>query len=413
MHEIAMDGWHSRGGFSSTQEDLAFRYVTACSSNDIPAVTTLLDDCGVPVDSGESGCCGHYPAVLGACKLGHAELVVFLLQRNAIPEHQDCDGFQGNPIFSCADRKRKGSGGARNDAVIAALVEHYYAPKCWNRDVSDVWTGAVGGGLSTLAEVRARDWWNRGKQGSKFSAEDLCALLMFCGVEEHLAPTLLHEVVEGGDLGGVRRILGDGVAVRKLVNRENFCGETPLVSAADRYWQEPGEEWRSNMLGIMRSLLEAGAMLGGAEEEGSVLENCWWGYLGQLGPDEAGGDKAEEDAAFLATLPAELLRGARRKHPHRVRAALDRLRRVVPAVGKVAIVLQRVYEEVSLRPGNTGMMRAKRDFERRAARGDGDESGGGGGGGGGGAVGGGGGGGGASEGSVLPAPSAPPTTVNA
>ena len=85
----------------------------------------------------------------------------------------------------------------------------------------------------------------------------------------------------------------------------------------------------------------------------------------------------------------------------------------MPAVGKVAIVLQRVYEEVSLRPGNTGMMRAKRDFERRAARGDGDESGGGGGGGGGGAVGGGGGGGGASEGSVLPAPSAPPTTVNA
>ena len=96
-------------------------------------------------------------------------------------------------------------------------------------------------------------------------------------MEEHLAPTLLHEAVEGGELVGVRRILGDGVAARKLVNRENLYDETPLVSAADKYWQDPGEEWRSNMLTIMRSLLEAGAMLGGAGEEVSVLENCWGG----------------------------------------------------------------------------------------------------------------------------------------
>ena len=383
---VYQDGWHSRGDFSSSQKDLASRYVSACASNDLPAVRTLLEDCGVPVDSGESGCCGHYPAVLGVCTLGHAELAAFLLRRGAVPEHQDCDGFRGNPIFSCANRKRTGGGDARNDAVIAALVEHYYAPKRWH-DISDVWTGAAGGGAATLAEVRARDWWNRGKQGSQFSAEDLCALLMYCGVEEHLP--LLHEAVEGGDLEGVRRILGDGVAVRKLVNRGNFCGETPLVAAASRYWQEPGGEWRSNMLGIMRSLLGAGAMLGGAEEEGCVLEECWWGYLGELGgkkarlgisPDEAAGDNAEDDAAFLTTLPAALLRGARRNHPHRVRAAMDRLRRVVPAVGKVAVVLRRMYEEVSFRPENSGMMRAKQDFERRAVQGGGDGGGVGGGG---------------------------------
>ncbi len=47
------DGWHSRGDFSSSQKDLASRYVSACASNDLPAVRTLLEDCGVPVDSGE------------------------------------------------------------------------------------------------------------------------------------------------------------------------------------------------------------------------------------------------------------------------------------------------------------------------------------------------------------------------
>lgn len=37
---------------------------------------------------------------------------------------------------------------------------------------------------------------------------------------------------------------------------------------------------------------------------------------------------------------------------------MDRLR-VVPAVGKVAVVMRRMYEVVSCRPDNSGMMRAK------------------------------------------------------
>ena len=50
---------------AAASRQLARAYVRAGERGDLVEVERLLG-CGVPVDSGVSGCCGHYPIIIGA-----------------------------------------------------------------------------------------------------------------------------------------------------------------------------------------------------------------------------------------------------------------------------------------------------------------------------------------------------------
>ena len=65
--------WHQRShACSEAQRELAREYVRAGERGDVVEVERLLK-CGVPVDSGCSGCCGHYPIIIEACNCGHVQ----------------------------------------------------------------------------------------------------------------------------------------------------------------------------------------------------------------------------------------------------------------------------------------------------------------------------------------------------
>ncbi|GMI00322.1 hypothetical protein TrLO_g11360 [Triparma laevis f. longispina] len=289
--------WHDRNfQCSEEQRSLAQKFVSACKQNNIKEVKHLLNEALVPVNSGESGCCGHFPAIIEAIKLGHVELTNLLLLRGAKPEHEECMGPPCSQLISCGLQKLqklKNVGGRtqlQNEKIISALLLHYYS-KFWGEKSSD---------------------WN---------------------------------------LGEIRAI---------------ECGETPMVVAVEEYWNY-FDEARSNKLEIIRLLINAGAVQTEDEWE-ETLEMYWNNYLWE---NEGGGEylafsNAIHDEQFLAIPAATLLMTAKKCHPFRVKKASIRFKRIGKCVGKLALALRTWYEEISYRPGNSGMLKAQAEFEQLA-----------------------------------------------
>lgn len=199
--------WHDRNfQCSEEQRSLAQKFVSACKQNNIEEVKHLLNEALVPVNSGESGCCGHFPAIMEAIKLGHVELTTLLLLRGAKPEHEECMGPPCSPLISCGLQKLqklKNVGGRtqlQNEKIISALLLHYYS-KFWGKKSSD-WN---------LGEIRAIEWWR--KSCPDFSKKHLGALLLFLGIQTYpdkWGSLALQEAIREGNINQVRNALNGG-----------------------------------------------------------------------------------------------------------------------------------------------------------------------------------------------------------
>jgi hypothetical protein len=359
-----MPPWHERcHECSEAQRELAREYVRAGERGDLVEVERLLGR-GVPVDSGWSGCCGHYPIIIGACDRGDVELVEMLLDHGAEPEHDECAGQSANPIFSCAlQRKfpmRPMTDGSRrtaeqNDAILTALLERSYVCDFVAMRLTP----------EQLAQLRGRPWWERGGQGQRFNDDDQRAMLIDAGVERFTANARLFEAcAEACTLESApfdaRRALEAGADVRA---RDRTRGCSSALEVVLQYWSDwSRDEPHARGLEVIRVLLEHGAMVDGAEAV-AALDECadlisMWGLDGE-------GD----DAPLQRFPPAVVIRSAQVCHPYRVRCAWRKWRRIAPLVGRWRKALCALYDEVAHRPGNSAMCAAMDDFAACAAAG--------------------------------------------
>ena len=214
MEAMERWGWHSRRpGLSEEQLERCKRYVSAAEVGDVDEVLRLLET-GMPVNSGTSGICGHYPVIIDACKRGDIAMVSLLLQHGAIPKHDESAGEDANPIFSCALQKRfpdtpmcDGSHrtAVQNEAILSLLVNFHYL---------DVWR-QLQRREAYASDLDGREWWSRGEMGAGFDDDDLLALLR--DVAGHLLVDsdeyALHDACERGDIAAARALIARGADV--------------------------------------------------------------------------------------------------------------------------------------------------------------------------------------------------------
>ena len=348
------NAWHSRNySITAEQRDAAGRYCSASKRGDVDEVLRLIDS-GIPIDSGESGCCGHFPIVIGACERGDVKLVQELLTRGAIPIHQECAGESSNPIFFCAMQKKFPQKAAldgssrtteQNEAVLQLLLKHHYVPE---------YKSLLRGCIDNCADVYSRSWWEHGGgRGTTFEERDLMALLTDAGAGLIAGQAVLHEACQEGASVVIELLLAThGSEAHGIdVNARNTYGETALSVAAE-YWELEGGH-----LACMQILLRHGAMLTAADAT-EALESC----RQNSNLDCDWNDDIDKDTGLRDAPPAMLIRKASKCHPHRIEKARAHLRRIVPIVGRWCVFLLRLYTEVAHRPGNSGMQAAQEEF---------------------------------------------------
>lgn len=350
-----MDGWHAcKSGLDATQRELCEQYVRAAGAGDVGEALRLIGE-GVPVDSGTSGCCGHYPVIVDACRRGDVEMVAALLTVGANPNHQECSGAAFHPIFSCAHQHRfhappQHDGSCRtkaqNDAILRLLIHHVYASEFKQlRAASE---------LTSREDLEARAWWQKGGQGQRFEDADRLAMLVDAGAGPFFSRAALVVACEDGDARTVRKELGRGL--------DTPTAQFALQKAAE-FWEPEGEQGApGGWLECMRLLLAHGAMVSN-EEALEVLEAC----RTNVHIDVDWTDDLEQDQGLRTAPPAMLIRQARTCHPYRIARAKKHWRRVTPLVGRWRLFLLQIYVEVTFRPGHRGMASAAASFAAAVA----------------------------------------------
>eukprot|EP00941_MAST-03F_sp_MAST-3F-sp1_P006389 g6389.t1 len=323
---------------SPEQQDLGRQFVTAVRENNFEEVQRLISEERVPINSGMSGCCGHIPAVNLGCELGHCQIVEYLLEHGAIPEHNDCYGFSANPIFECTKQKKFGvldSDGrpnedrrsdAMNEKILKLLLQYHYINDFeYNRE----WNGM------TMKEVSDQSKWWKQTGRSRFTDEHKMAMLLDAGVLTCLDTT---------DIGEAASIYGphffswiveslctaaDGISNCNMFNDllEDVLGNYSMTMDENERNCSPSE-----ILQCMQILLEHGAMVT-KEQFKNILFSC------QTHQDVVSksdfDNEAENDPSLENFPPAVLLKKANKCHPYKVKKGMQKFKTCSRLIGKL------------------------------------------------------------------------------